>query len=61
MTRRMSIKTTPKPSDHQYFHSSDPKLVATPEKVKVQLKFPTKYLIWHAMDKFGNVSKPYVY
>lgn len=47
-------------SFRQFYHSSDPKLVATPEKIKGLSKFPRKFLVWQAMDQFGNVSKPFV-
>lgn len=44
----------------KFYHSSDPKLVNYEHKVKNKSKFPTKYLIWQALDDEGNISRPFV-
>ena len=45
----------------QYYHAKDPSKVKTEGKIKCSSKFPKKFLIWQALDQFGNVSQPYVH
>ena len=45
----------------QYFHAKDPSKVKTKDKIKCSSKFPKKFVVWQAMDQFGNVSEPYVH
>lgn len=45
----------------QFFHAKDPSKVKTEDKIKCASKFPKKYLVWQALDQFGNVSDPYVH
>lgn len=44
----------------KFYHSSNPKEVSYDEKTKKKSKFFKKYLVWQAMDRFGNVSEPYI-
>lgn len=45
----------------QFYHAKDPSKAKTEHKVKCASKFPTKFLVWQALDQFGNVSEPYVH
>lgn len=44
----------------KYYHSRDPDEVDYDQKVKKKSKFPEKFLVWQAMDSFGNISSPYI-
>ena len=45
----------------QYFDAKDPSKVKAKDKIKCLSKFPKKFLVWQAMDQFGNVYEPYVH
>lgn len=45
---------------HTFYHSKDPKDIDYQIKNKTQCKFPKKYLVWQAIDEFGNVSESYI-
>ena len=44
----------------EFFHSSDPSLVDPVFKEKRKSANPKKFLIWQAIDQYGNISEPYV-
>jgi transposase len=45
----------------QFFHARDPSKVKVKDKIKCSSKFPKKFLVWQAIDQFGNISEPYVH
>lgn len=44
----------------QYFHSTSRNDVTYDQKIVPKAKFFSKYLVWQAIDEFGNVSEPYI-
>lgn len=44
----------------KFVHAVDHKEVAYEHKFKQITKFPQKYLVWQAMDRFRRVSEPYI-
>ena len=44
----------------KFYHFIDENKVPFKVKTRPIEKFPKKYLIWTAMDEFGNVSEPYI-
>jgi hypothetical protein len=44
----------------KFFHALDQSEVEYEHKFKQMTKFPKKYLVWQAMDEFGNVSEPFI-
>lgn len=44
----------------KWFHFIDKSLVDDSLRFKTEEKFPKRYLIWQAIDEFGNISEPYI-
>lgn len=44
----------------KFYHCTNPADVSYDEKTKKKTKFFKKYLVWQAIDQFGNVSDPYI-
>lgn len=44
----------------EYYHCANKCEVDSSIKVKQKTKFPKKYLVWQAMDEYGNVSKSFI-
>ena len=45
----------------QYFHSSNPDEVDPKFKQIKKSSNPKKFMLWQAIDQFGNISEPYVH
>ncbi|KAF2881252.1 hypothetical protein ILUMI_24919 [Ignelater luminosus] len=45
----------------KYYHCTSSEDVSPEKKFKPKKKFFKKFLIWQAMDGYGNVSKPYIF
>uniref|UniRef100_A0A158P5B2 Tc1-like transposase DDE domain-containing protein n=1 Tax=Tetranychus urticae TaxID=32264 RepID=A0A158P5B2_TETUR len=43
-----------------FFTCSDPENVPIEHKIKQKSKFPKRFLVWQAIDEFGNVSRPFI-
>ena len=55
------VKVEPKANyGNKYFHFKDEKEVPIDIRTLPNEKYPTKYLIWQALDEFGNVSEPFI-
>ena len=55
------VKRDPKAKyGQQYYHTTDDTNVPNAVKFTPQEKFGSKFLVWQAIDEFGNVSEPYV-
>ena len=55
------VKCDPKANfGHKYYHFSNEKEVPIDTKTLPNEKFPKKYLIWQALDEFGNISEPFI-
>lgn len=44
----------------KFVHAKDHNQLSFEDKFVGATKFPKKYLVWQAMDEFGNVSDPYI-
>jgi transposase len=44
----------------KYYHSKTKIGVADNVRFKHKQKFPKKFIVWQAIDQFGNVSEPYI-
>ena len=57
----MSFKTPMKLQEKNFFHAKDPSKMKTEGKIKCSSKSQKKFLVWQALDQFGNVSEPFVH
>jgi hypothetical protein len=47
-------------SGPKYYNFIDKSSVPDGVRFKCKEKFPKRYLVWQAIDEFGNVSEPYI-
>lgn len=46
--------------DRKFYHNANPVEVRYNDKFRQKSKCFKKYLVWQALDQFGNVSEPYI-